>query len=151
MEEFTPSPPSSPFDTYIPGLLSVQRAGIVGAVRMGSFEVFPEGDDTYTLLLRYYWPRDDADGPSAQEQAAALRQFIVPSLHAAKDCVVELPESAGAGLARRYLLLTMLRDESRQLRGVGAFVVECPHLKEAERRLLKLREISVEWGVEGAG
>ena len=139
MEELTPPP--SPFDTYIPGRLSSQAAAVVGAIRAATFEVVPGEHDSYTLHLRHYWPPDEQD-PSAQLQATVLQRFIVPMLMDPKDCVLEIPEKQGPGV-RRFLLVVMVRDEGGQVRGVGAMVVDCPHRKEAERRLLKFQEMAV--------
>ena len=139
MEEFTPPP--TIFDTYVPGLLSSQTAAVVGALRTVAFEVVPEPDDTYSLVLRYYWPRE-AQEPSAKRQAEALRKYVVPCLADPKDCVVEVAESQGL-VFKRYVLLLMVHDPQRELRGVGALLVDCPHAKEAERRLLRLKEMAV--------
>jgi hypothetical protein len=141
MEEFTRPP--SVFDTYVPGLLSSQTAAAVGALRAAAFELVPAEDHTVTLHLRYYWPPGE-DDPSVQRQAEVLRRFIVPRLIDPKDCVIEIPEKAGP-IFRRFLLLLMVRDprQQQQLRGVGALVVDCTHQSEAERRLLKLKEMAV--------
>jgi hypothetical protein len=139
MEEFTPPP--SQFDTYIPGMLSSQAAGVVGAIRAATFEVVPGDDGSDTLLLRHYWPPVEKD-PTAEFQARVLRDYIVPLLVQPRDCVVEIPEREGPG-TRRYMLLLMVRDAQQRLRGIGVLVVDCPHRQEAERRLLKLKEMAL--------
>jgi hypothetical protein len=139
MEEFTPPP--TVYDTYIPGLLSSQAATVVGAVRAASFEVVPGADETFTLRLRHYWPPDE-DGPSAQRQADGLREYVIPNLVDGRDRVVEIRGRRGL-VFRQYVLLLMVKDQQQRIRGVGALMVECPHKKEAERRLMKLKEMSV--------
>ena len=140
MEELTPSP--TIFDTYVPGLLSSQTASVVGALRIAAFEIVPEADDTCTLHLRHYWPPDENE-PSAKFQAEALRKYIIPRLMDPQDCVLEIIERQGL-VFKRFMLLMMVRDRERQLRGVGALVVDCTHLQEARRRLVQLQKIVFE-------
>jgi hypothetical protein len=140
MEELTP--PLTIFDTYVPGLLSSQTATVVGALRTAAFEIVPEGDNSFRLQLRHYWPPAE-DEPSARFQAEALQKYIIPRLIDPQDCVIEIIERQGL-VFKRFMLLMMVRDRERKLRGVGALVVDCTHLHEARRRLLQLQRIVFE-------
>jgi len=126
-------------DTYVPGYLISKATEIVGARRAAAFQVRPEADGSASLVLFRYFPHGEGNEITALELANALRRFIVPSLAAGKDCVLEVPERRGP-LGRTFVLVFLARSGGIVL-GATAMEVECVDRWEAKRRLKALQRI----------
>jgi hypothetical protein len=126
-------------DTYVPGYLIQKTAEVVGASRAAAFLVRPGAHGGCSLELFKSLPDSASGSVSVRELADALRRFVVPTLAADRDQVIEVPELSGP-LQKTFVLVIQARHGT-QLRGVTAMVVECATRAEAERRLGLLHKI----------
>ena len=126
-------------DTYVPGYLIQKTAEVVGASRAAAFLVRPGADGSSSLELFKSLPDSASGSVSARQLADGLRRFVVPSLAAERDQVIEVPELSGP--LQKTFVLVILARQGAEVRGVTAMVVECASRAEAERRLGALHKI----------
>jgi hypothetical protein len=129
-------------DTTIPGQILGAAARTVGAAKAAAFEVYRQEADTYAIELRTYRAYDGSDPLTAQETAEGLRRFVIPCLVEGKDKVFELSEGTGLG-ARQFVLIVLIRDQTKDVRIVGAFLVNCQFPWQAEQRLKVVQNLSI--------
>jgi hypothetical protein len=128
-------------DTSIKGQILTHAARAVGATKAASFEVFREGQDTYAIKLHHFRAYDGSDQPTAEKTAEAMRRFVIPCLVEGRRKVFEFSEGTGLG-GKQFVLVTLIQDQTNEVRFVGAFLVTCQYAWQAEQRLDVLRQLS---------
>ena len=132
----------TPTDSSAPGEVLHRAATAIGAIKGAIFEVRPGEHFTHAIELRSYFPRVEGAEPTAQCLGDGLRQYIIPTLMADSDAIIDVPDQSMVH-ARRFVLVILARDSANAVRGVGAVMVECRSHREAEHKLKQLQDMFV--------